>query len=63
MSKISKIEIEKYIFIARKHKVMLDIDLARIYGVETRILNQAGNLGKGASSTSNQKMLTCVYLD
>ncbi|MBC7420991.1 MAG: ORF6N domain-containing protein [Bdellovibrio sp.] len=41
MSKTSKIEIEKYIFIARKHKVMLDIDLARIYGVETKILNQA----------------------
>lgn len=43
MSKVSKIEIEKCIFIARKHKVMLDVDLARIYGVETRILNQAVN--------------------
>ena len=41
MNKISKVEIEKCIFIARKHKVMLDIDLARIYGVETRTLNQA----------------------
>ena len=41
MTKISKTEIENCIFIVRKHKVMLDADLARIYGVETRTLNQA----------------------
>lgn len=41
MSKISKIEIEKCIFIARKQKVMLDSDLARIYGVTTKNLNKA----------------------
>jgi predicted nucleic-acid-binding protein len=41
MTKISKAEIEKCIFIVRKHKVMLDSDLARIYGVSTKILNQA----------------------
>lgn len=41
MSKISKIEIEKCIFIVRKHKVMLDSDLARIYGVTTKNLNKA----------------------
>lgn len=41
MTKISKAEIQKCIFIARKQKVMLDTDLARIYGVETRTLNQA----------------------
>ena len=41
MNKISKAEIENCIFMARKQKVMLDMDLARIYGVETRTLNQA----------------------
>jgi hypothetical protein len=29
------------IFVIRKQKVMLDRDLAALYGVETRILNQA----------------------
>lgn len=41
MIQISKTEIEKCIFIARKQKVMLDSDLARIYGVETKTLNRA----------------------
>ncbi len=41
MNKISKIEIEKCIFIVRKQKVMLDSDLARLYGVETKNLNKA----------------------
>lgn len=29
------------IFIIRRHKVMIDRDLAELYGVETRALNQA----------------------
>jgi len=29
------------IFIVREHKVMIDRDLAELYGVETRTLNQA----------------------
>ena len=29
------------IYVFRNHKVMLDSDLAELYGVETRILNQA----------------------
>ncbi|PIP67521.1 MAG: DNA-binding protein [Candidatus Omnitrophica bacterium CG_4_9_14_0_2_um_filter_42_8] len=33
--------IERRIFIIRGHKVMLDRDLAGLYGVETRVLNQA----------------------
>lgn len=41
MNKTSIAEIEKHIFIIRKQKVMLDSDLALIYGVETRTLNQA----------------------
>ncbi|MBC7417668.1 MAG: ORF6N domain-containing protein [Pedobacter sp.] len=41
MTKLSKTEIEKCIFIVRKQKVMLDSDLARTYGVSTKILNQA----------------------
>ncbi len=41
MNKTSIAEIEKHIFIVRKQKVMLDSDLALIYGVETKSLNQA----------------------
>ena len=29
------------IYFIRNHKVMLDKDLAELYGVETRVLNQA----------------------
>ena len=40
--------IEKKIYLIRGHKVMLDRDLAELYGVETRVLNQAvrRNLGR-----------------
>ena len=43
MRKLSKMndEIISQIYIIRGRKVMLDSDLARIYGVETRVLNQA----------------------
>lgn len=33
--------IKDKIFIIRTHKVMLDFDLAELYGVETRVLKQA----------------------
>lgn len=33
-------QIERMIFVVREHKVMLDSDLARIYGVSTARLNQ-----------------------
>jgi hypothetical protein len=33
--------IQQMIFIVRGHKVMLSIDLAALYGVETKVLNQA----------------------
>ena len=33
--------IESRIFVLRGHRVMLDRDLAGLYGVETRALNQA----------------------
>ena len=33
--------IESCIFLIRGHKVMLDSDLAEMYGVETRVLKQA----------------------
>ncbi len=36
-------QIEKAIFIIRGERVMLDRDLAKIYGVETRVLNQAAS--------------------
>ena len=42
MTKIIPREIiEKKIYLVRGHKVMLDKDLADLYGVETRVLNQA----------------------
>jgi len=33
--------VEHLIYLVRGHKVMLDCDLAALYGVETRVLNQA----------------------
>lgn len=33
--------VEQKIYLVRGHKVMLDRDLAELYGVETRVLNQA----------------------
>jgi len=42
MKRIVPIEvIEQKIYLIRGHKVMLDRDLAELYGVETRVLNQA----------------------
>ena len=41
MNKISLSQVEQSIFIVRKQKVMLDQDLAKIYGVETKTLNRA----------------------
>lgn len=40
--------ITRAIFLLRGHKVMLDSDLAALYGVETKVLNQAvrRNLGR-----------------
>ena len=34
-------QIEKLIYIIRDSKIMLDSDLAELYGVETRVLKQA----------------------
>jgi hypothetical protein len=33
--------IERKIYLLRDHKVMLDKELAQLYGVETQVLNQA----------------------
>jgi len=33
--------IEERIFLIREHRVMLDKDLAELYGVPTKVLNQA----------------------
>lgn len=42
VNKLIPIEIiENKIYIIRGHKVMLDSDLANLYGVETKVLNQA----------------------
>jgi hypothetical protein len=42
MSELIPVErIESKIFFIREHKVMLDRDLAALYGVETRVLKQA----------------------
>jgi hypothetical protein len=39
--------IEKVIFLIRGQKVVLDRDLAKLYGVETRVLNQAVRRNRG----------------
>ena len=38
---LSEIKIVNQIYLIRGEKVMLDIDLAILYGVETRVLKQA----------------------
>ena len=38
---LEKIAIESLIYEIRGKKIMLDKDLARLYGVETKVLNQA----------------------
>ena len=40
MLSISEIQIEKMIYVIRGQKVMLDSDLANLYGVETKYLNR-----------------------
>ena len=40
-NEISTLQIEKKIFVIRGVQVMIDRDIAELYGVETRILNQA----------------------
>lgn len=34
-------QIERKIYFIRRQKIMIDWDLAELYGVETRVLNQA----------------------
>lgn len=46
MEKIVESKIEQMIFIIRGHKVMLDSDLAELYGVKTKVLNQAARRNK-----------------
>jgi len=41
MNEIKLTQIESMIYLIRGHKVMLDSDLAELYGVETKVLNQA----------------------
>jgi len=36
-------DVQDKIYLVRGHSVMLDSDLAELYGVETRVLNQAVN--------------------
>ena len=40
MEKISLAQIEKSIFMIKGQRVMLDFDLAALYGVETKVLNR-----------------------
>jgi len=41
MKSITSAQLESLIYAFRDYRVMLDSDLAKIYGVETRVLNQA----------------------
>ncbi len=40
-NEISTLQIEKKIFVIRGVQVMIDRDIAELYGVETKVLNQA----------------------
>ena len=40
-NEISTLQIEKKIFVIRGIQVMIDRDIAELYGVETKVLNQA----------------------
>ena len=40
-SLVSVERVEQYIFLLRGHKVILDSNLAELYGVETKVLNHA----------------------
>jgi hypothetical protein len=42
MNDLKLAKIERRTFLVRGQKVMLDFDLAELYGVETRALKQAG---------------------
>jgi len=44
---VSRRRIEQTILVIRGHKVMMDADLAELYGVPTKILNQAVKRNKG----------------
>jgi hypothetical protein len=46
MSKLVESDIKNLIYFFRGTRVMLDNDLAKIYGVETRVLNQAVSRNK-----------------
>lgn len=46
LAKIPVERIEKVIYMVRGEKVMLDRDLAELYGVETRVLNQSVSRNK-----------------
>ncbi len=46
MTKILRTKIENLVYIIRGTKVMLDSDLADIYNVETRVLNQSVSRNK-----------------
>jgi hypothetical protein len=43
MNKVEKdiLEIENMIYVIRGHRVMFDSDLAKLYGVETKAMNQS----------------------
>jgi hypothetical protein len=43
MSEMSFVKIEEMIYVFRGQKVMLDSDLAELYGVETKRLNEQVN--------------------
>ncbi len=43
MSEMNLVKIEEMIYVFRGQKVMLDFDLAELYGVETKRLNEQVN--------------------
>jgi hypothetical protein len=56
-------QIERAIFLIRGHKVILDTDLARLYGVTTKRLNEQGKRNRERFPSSLLTNYTCPNLN
>ena len=60
MSKI--IEVENKIVVLRKQQVLIDSDVAELYGVETKVINQAVNNNPEKLMTFITTLEKCVEI-
>lgn len=60
---VSRERIEQTILLFRSHKVILDLDLAAMYGVSTRDLNKAVSRNADRFPDDFMLQLTCAEFD